>query len=809
MTPKENPMDPALERAVSEIRDEVIPDEVIDTAAARVWARLAGSARSSSGHAAEHIRSCADFQSLIPDFRAGRLPEARALLLQDHLHECVACRRLYEGKVVSMPSPAPHPKRLGSPTARWAVAAGVIVTGGLVVWYSIVQFGPHAGRARVEAVNGTLYAVSPAGLRVLNVGADLADGLEIRTARDSDATLVLGDGSRVEMRERSGFSTSQAASEITVHLDRGSIIVEAAKRHSGHFYVATADCRVSVTGTVFSVSAGVKGSRVSVLEGQVRVSHDHQEEVLDQGGQTSTGDTLAPVSVKDDFSWSRNPALIRQLAVLQHDLARIHLPRLRYSSRLLELLPASTVFFASIPNLAQYLGEAQAVFRRQAADSPELRSWLSGPGAAVEPVLEKLRAANEFLGDEIVIFGTPQTRAPVFLAEVKRDGFPQFLNKQGLPLAYATRPGLVVFSPSREALRTTLDSGFQQTAFYKRIVDAYSRGAGLLVCTDLAHLPPHPVATGARYLIAEQKQAGRQMETRVTLAFDGPRNGMASWLASPSPMGALDYISSDATFVAAFAFKQPRAVLEEASATFHLPQIDAHSGLAASLGGEVAVALDGPAFPVPSWRLVAEVYDPLRFQAALEQGVAQYNLEAPSHGGKPLRTGQETADGRTYYLLAASDPNPLTEAHYTFVNGYLIAAPTRALVLHALEAKTSGGGIARAPAFTALLPRDHYANFSAVVYQNLGTTLAPLAGLLGALEPRDGAPHPPLANLSNLKPFLIAAYGEPDRITLANSGEVPSMSLNNFLSGGVFGLAASGLDLGQFVGTSRAHSSSR
>ena len=36
-----NPMDTALEQAVTEIRDETIDDAVIEAAAARVWARLA------------------------------------------------------------------------------------------------------------------------------------------------------------------------------------------------------------------------------------------------------------------------------------------------------------------------------------------------------------------------------------------------------------------------------------------------------------------------------------------------------------------------------------------------------------------------------------------------------------------------------------------------------------------------------------------------------------------------------------------------------------------------------------------------
>ncbi len=792
-------MDPALERAVSEIREEAIPDEVVEAAAARVWARL------SAERPAEHIRSCADFQSLIPEFRAGRLPEARALLLQDHLHECVACRRVFEGRVVAMPAAVPRPERREAHRMRWAVAAGIVLAGGLVVWFSVIQSGPHAGRALVQTVNGTLYAVSPAGVRVIHAGSDLPDGVEIRTARDSMATLRLRDGSIVEMRDRSGLFTSEAADGVTVHLERGGVIVQAAKRRAGHFYVATADCRVAVTGTVFGVSSGVKGSRVSVLEGEVRVSHDNREKVLHPGDQTSTNDSLDPVSLTEDLGWSHNAALLRELAKLRGNLERIPMPKLRYSSRLLGLLPASTTFFASIPNLADYLGQAQSVFQRQAEQSAELREWLAGPGKAVEPVLEKLRAANEYLGDEIVVFGTAENRAPVFMAEVKRDGLAGFLKQQRLPLAYATRRGLALFSPSAEALEATLGSGFERTDFYKQISSAYRDGAGLLLCADLAHLGPHASTAGPRYLIAGQKQVSGHTETRAALTFDGPRTGIAAWLAPPSPMGALDYISAEATFVSAFAVKNPEAVLHEVSSRLHTPEDGA---AAASLGGEFAVALDGPAFPVPSWKLVAEIYDPARFETALQQAVEQYNRETASHGGKPLRTGQENVDGRTVYVIAAADPNPLTEAHYTFADGYLIAAPTRALLTRALQVKAGGGGITHAAGFAALLPHDHYENFSAVVYQNLGNTLAPLAGLLGAFRPQNER-SPPMPKLQNLKPFLIAAYGEPDRITMASNGYVPGMSLNSFLSGGVFGIAANGLRTGEFAGTTGTRSSSR
>ncbi len=213
--------------------------------------------------------------------------------------------------------------------------------------------------------------------------------------------LQLRDGSVVELRERSGYSASQAGNDLTIHLDRGSIIVEAAKRRSGHLFVATADCRVAVTGTVFSVSAGVKGSRVSVIQGEVRVSEDNQEKVLHPGEQAVTSTSLEPLSVRDDISWSRNrDRLLKQLDALRTSIDKLHLPDLRYSSRLAGRLPASTAFLVSIPNLAQYLGEVQTVFQQNTWWTRELAA-----GHEAEPMIEKLRAASEYLGDEIIVTG--------------------------------------------------------------------------------------------------------------------------------------------------------------------------------------------------------------------------------------------------------------------------------------------------------------------------------------------------------------------------------------------------------------------
>src|SRR5260370_7648382 len=96
------------------------------------------------------------------------------------------------------------------------------------------------------------------------------------------------DGWEEEMNQRAGWGVSGSRREPTIHLDQGSIIVQAAKRRTGHLYVSAPDCTVAVTGTVFSVNSGTKGSRVAVIEGDVHVKHSGAESIL------PSGDALPP-----------------------------------------------------------------------------------------------------------------------------------------------------------------------------------------------------------------------------------------------------------------------------------------------------------------------------------------------------------------------------------------------------------------------------------------------------------------------------------------------------------------------------------
>jgi len=115
--------------------------------------------------------------------------------------------------------------------------------------------------------------------------------------------LRLTDGSSIEVDERSVVGVGARGHDMTVTVANGAVIVQAAKRTSGHLYVRTPDCRVAVTGTIFSVDSGLKGSRVAVLQGSVHVLHAGIDTLTTAGNQVTTNDNLSrePVSETDSL----------------------------------------------------------------------------------------------------------------------------------------------------------------------------------------------------------------------------------------------------------------------------------------------------------------------------------------------------------------------------------------------------------------------------------------------------------------------------------------------------------------------------
>ena len=112
---------------------------------------------------------------------------------------------------------------------------------------------PGGPRATVVSASGGLYRLSGGALEA---GAAIGEQERIRTGPGAHAALRLADGSTVDVNERTELFVTAAWSGQAIHLQRGDVIVQAAKQRRGHLRVLTRDSIASVKGTVFAVSAG-------------------------------------------------------------------------------------------------------------------------------------------------------------------------------------------------------------------------------------------------------------------------------------------------------------------------------------------------------------------------------------------------------------------------------------------------------------------------------------------------------------------------------------------------------------------------
>jgi len=213
------------------------------------------------------------------------------------------------GEVEEMPAVS------GFQRSAWMWRLGI--AGAVAAAVLAVVFMPRGvdARATVEAADRGLSLDSG---RILQAGEKLQDG-EVVRANGSGAMLKLADGSHIEMRGQSKLSLERANDGIRIQLSNGDVIVNAAKQH-GHLYVQTKDVKVSVVGTVFLVNADAEGSRVSVIEGEVRVQQGATEKNLRPGEQVNTNPLMELHPVSQEIAWSsRAPehmALLQQSAVL-------------------------------------------------------------------------------------------------------------------------------------------------------------------------------------------------------------------------------------------------------------------------------------------------------------------------------------------------------------------------------------------------------------------------------------------------------------------------------------------------------------
>src|SRR6185503_13898568 len=179
-----NKKDQILDKVTAEIRNEKVDPGVVSAAADRVWARVSAAAGATEFQlpAVDRIEGCADFQSLIPAHLAGKLSEARSLLLVDHTHECIPCRKaMNEARSKRTGTIKPAVRKtsysLQPVILRWGIAAALIIGLGLLAVPFVQRFWPYGQfEATVQAAEGQVFQVADTRTASVSNGTKLQQG---------------------------------------------------------------------------------------------------------------------------------------------------------------------------------------------------------------------------------------------------------------------------------------------------------------------------------------------------------------------------------------------------------------------------------------------------------------------------------------------------------------------------------------------------------------------------------------------------------------------------------------------------------
>ena len=207
---------------------------------------------------------------------------------------------------------------------------------------------------------------------------------------------------------------------------------------------------------------------------------------------------------------------------------------------------------------------------------------------------------------------------------------------------------------------------FMGSPLHTHLTEIYAGGVSWLLGADLAaaiaegtsEISEEEAASmdrlgmlDATTMVIERHRDGEWYATNAEVRFSEQRRGVMAWLADPAPMGSLEFVSPDA-YVAASAVTKDAAEMfddllgfaaaqnEQTVEQLHLFQqiigIDLREDFAATIGGEATFALDGPMLPVPSWKLIVEVYDPGTLIHTIERAVDLVNLKLAAEGASGL-----------------------------------------------------------------------------------------------------------------------------------------------------------------------------
>jgi FecR protein/Putative zinc-finger len=803
-----------LERALQEMREEDVDSGTLEGARSRVWESVTSAGSATQGTPLMRSgTSCVEFRQDFHAYLANELGGSRRILVDDHLSRCPGCRARIadlkgERRIVAMPQRS---------SSRWVQRGALAAAAALI--FAVLYLGrdaidgmmaPGGPRATVVAANGGLYRL-PVGS--LEAGAAIGEHESVRTGPGAHAVLQLADGSMVDVNERTELFVTAAWSGQAIHLQRGDIVVKAAKQRRGRLRVLTRDSIASVKGTVFAVSAGIGGSVVSVVEGSVAVNHPGREVLLSPGEQAASIPALAS-SVAAAVSWSPEAdsylRLLASFVTIEGELANFP-AELRTNSALLSSLPAGAVVYGAVPNPGLTIGRALSLAEEQSAQNAAFGAWWnSETGRRLREMTDRIQSVNPLLGDEIVfcasLAGTEPV--PIVIARVQPGRRAELASAlEGLFAAageasasYSVSDDLMVVSSSPSQLAWALAHLGQGAGspFGAAIAERYQRGVGWLMAMDAPPLvkmasgddaPPIELAgmIGMKYIFLEQRAPAGAVENEVTFAFQGPRTGMGSWLADSGSGGAAEYLPADALVAGYVSTREPLQLFEEFTAQITRAEPDFEQGLAtmdeklgagfiqnltAALGTEAALAVTGLSVNGPTWVMASVANNPAVIDSSLQKLVDTFNAElGPDEQDKRIVLQQESVSGRMWSTMKPGGlPVGIT---WTYDGGYLVAASDRAVAERAIATRNGGSQLVWSPAFLGQLPSSAGLHPPAFAWLNA-------KGALGILSTFTS--NPAVGELvAGRDPILVMFDATPERIHAASRTRISGLIMDAML----------------------------
>ncbi|HEX8815249.1 MAG TPA: hypothetical protein VF753_07100 [Terriglobales bacterium] len=525
--------------------------------------------------------------------------------------------------------------------------------------------------------------------------------------------------------------------------------------------------------------------------------------------------SAAPLSTELNKYPGLLPEFGRLLERLKHE---VQLPPPRYESYLLPLLPASTTYFAAIPNFGEAANQALGVFKDELSQSSVLNAWWRGEvgqtGPQLEDAIEKFYQISRYLGDEIVVAGESGHAKPRLLltAQIRKPGLEEYLRQllQSSPdkskpnfrivtqrdlketatqwetadFLVLVRSEFAIAGPDREtiaSLNTLLDTKnneFVSTPFGERLALAYQAGTETLCAADLQSIlirdrPGNPAnralldASGfgdMKYFVWNHKKTDDEGVSESELSFTGPRRDAASWLVSPGPLPSLDFVSPKALMVLGLLLKNFGEIFDNLKEI----SVNTNPNARASVSQMEQVMHINLKDELLS-QFPGEVTFELNSVSPEQQPIWNVILRVtdPVQVQKAMdklavawsaRTAQFEQEGTLYHsiMFPASQKEG---AVYAFVDGYLVLGSSREAAITTIRIHKSGESFAKATLFQTPLPAGYSSDVSALFYENA----AALASSAMRQLPAEAA-----AQLSTLTtataPVVLRAYGENSAI---------------------------------------------